>query len=119
VRRCLPDRKRSADIINRCARYTEREAAANQGDQHGGFRAIDLLLVDKLASKVGNGNSPWNKKLRTPVPPKLRSIRQRCDRQQKFRQLGDIRRDPPRFVFREQLSRSRYRGACVKAEMGA
>jgi hypothetical protein len=77
------------------------------------------LLVDKLASEVGHGNSPWNKKLRTPVPPKLRSIRQRCDRQHNFRQLGDIRRDPPRFVFREQLGRSRYRGACVKTEMGA
>jgi hypothetical protein len=65
VRRCLPDRKRSADIINRYARYAEREAAANQGDQHGGFRAIDLSLVDKLA-RVGNGNSPWNESLGLP-----------------------------------------------------
>jgi hypothetical protein len=65
VRRRLPDRKRSADIINRYARYAEREAAANQGDQHGGFRAIDLSLVDKLA-RVGNGNSPWNESLGLP-----------------------------------------------------
>jgi hypothetical protein len=34
ARRWLPDRKRSADIIDRCAEYTEREAAANQGEQH-------------------------------------------------------------------------------------
>jgi hypothetical protein len=46
ARRCLPDRKRSADIIDRCAKYTEREAAANQGKQHGRFYAVDLLLVD-------------------------------------------------------------------------
>jgi hypothetical protein len=52
--RCLPDRKRSADIIDRCAEYTEREAAANQGEQHGRFNAVDLLLVDVKRSE------PWH-----------------------------------------------------------
>jgi hypothetical protein len=62
ARRCLPDRKRSADIIDRCAKYTEREAAANQAEQHGRFHAVDLLLVDvKLVGKVGHGTSPCKK----------------------------------------------------------
>ncbi|MFZ2078348.1 MAG: hypothetical protein WAV38_17165 [Xanthobacteraceae bacterium] len=59
--RRLPDRKRSADIINRCAEYTERDAAANEEEQHGRFHAVDRLLVDvKLVSEVGHGNSPCN-----------------------------------------------------------
>jgi hypothetical protein len=52
----LPDRKHSADIIDRCAEYTEREAAANQGEQHDRFHAADLLRVDvKFVSEVGHG----------------------------------------------------------------
>ena len=31
----LPSRKCSTDIIDRCAQYAEREAATNQGEQHG------------------------------------------------------------------------------------
>ena len=61
VLRQLPDRKRSADIIDRCAEYTEREAAANDGEQHGRFHAVNLLLVDvKLVGEVGHGNRPCN-----------------------------------------------------------
>jgi hypothetical protein len=54
AKRRLPDRKHSADIIDRCAEYTEREAAANQGEQHDRFHAVDLLDV-KFVSEVGHG----------------------------------------------------------------
>jgi hypothetical protein len=55
-KRRLPDRKHSADIIDRCAEYTEREAAANQGKQYDRFHAVDLLRVDvKFVSEVGHG----------------------------------------------------------------
>jgi hypothetical protein len=55
ARRCLPGRKRSTDIIDRCAEYTEREAAANQGEQHGRFHAVDVLLVNmKLVGESGH-----------------------------------------------------------------
>jgi hypothetical protein len=57
----LPHRKRSADIIGRCGKYTEGQAAANQGEQHGRFHAVDLLPVDvKLVCEVGHGYSPCN-----------------------------------------------------------
>ena len=57
-RQYLPDRKRSADVIDCGAEYTEREAAANKRKQHCRFHAVDRLLVDvKLASEVGHGNS--------------------------------------------------------------
>src|SRR6516162_1747330 len=57
----LPHRKRSADIVGRCAEYTEGEAAANKAEQHGRFHAIDLLPVDVgLVGEVGHGNSPCN-----------------------------------------------------------
>jgi hypothetical protein len=46
ARQYLPDRKRSADIIDCCAEYTEREATANEREQHGRFHAVDRLLVD-------------------------------------------------------------------------
>ena len=60
-RQYLPDRKRSADVIDCGAQYTEREAAANEREQHCRFHAVDRLLVDvKLASEVGHGNSPCN-----------------------------------------------------------
>jgi len=69
-RQYLPDRKRSADIIDRCAEYTEREAAANQGEQHGRFHAVDLLLVDvKLVGEVGHSTSPARNRLRSPLSP--------------------------------------------------
>src|SRR5262249_4594788 len=59
--RYLPHRKRSADIIGRCAEYTEGEAAAYKAEQHGRFHAIDLLPVDvRLVGEVGHGNSPCN-----------------------------------------------------------
>jgi len=59
ARQVLPDRKCSADIIGRRAEYTEPEAAANQGEQHGRFYPVDLLLVEvKLVGEVGHGNSP-------------------------------------------------------------
>jgi hypothetical protein len=48
----LPDRKRSADIIGRCGEYTEGQAAANQGEQHGRFHAVDLLPVDTCSCAV-------------------------------------------------------------------
>jgi hypothetical protein len=70
-RQYLPDRKRSADIIDCCAEYTEREAAANEREQHGRLHAVDRLLVDvKLASEVGHRNSPCNT-LPAPSPSKL------------------------------------------------
>ena len=51
----LPDRKQSADIKGRCAEDTQREAAANQGEQNDRFRPVDLLLVDvKLVGEVGH-----------------------------------------------------------------
>ena len=59
--RYLPHRKRSADIVGRCAEYTEGEAAANKAEQHGRFHAIDLLPVDvRLVGEVGHGSSPCN-----------------------------------------------------------
>jgi hypothetical protein len=62
----LPDRKCSADIIGRCGEYTEGQAAANQGEQHGRFHAVDLLPIDvKLVCEVGHGYSPCN----TAPPP--------------------------------------------------
>src|SRR6478672_9228171 len=76
ARRCLPDRKRSADIIDRCAEYTEREAAANKGKQHDRFHAVDLLLVDvKLVGEVGHGTSPCTKSLTISAQPLLRASR--------------------------------------------
>ncbi len=55
----LPDRKCSADIIDRRAEYTEPKAAADQGEQYGRFYAVDILLVEvKFVSKTGHGNSP-------------------------------------------------------------
>jgi hypothetical protein len=61
-------RKRSADIIGRCGEYTEGQAAANQGEQHGRFHAVDLLPVDvKLVCEVGHGYSPCNT-LPRPLP---------------------------------------------------
>ena len=56
LQRCLPDRKRSPDIINRCAEYTEREAAAYEREHHGRFHAVDGLLVD--VNEVGHNNNP-------------------------------------------------------------
>ena len=71
-RQYLQDRKRSADIIDCGAEYTEREAAANKRKQHCRFHAVDRLLVDvKLASEVGHGNSRCNT-LPAPSPSKLR-----------------------------------------------
>jgi hypothetical protein len=55
----LPDRKCSPDIMNRCTECAEREAPANDREQHGRFHAVDLLLVDvKLVGEVGHGKSP-------------------------------------------------------------
>jgi hypothetical protein len=43
---------------SRCAEYTEREAAANQGEQHDRFHAVDRLRVDvKFVSEVGHDTS--------------------------------------------------------------
>jgi hypothetical protein len=52
----LPDRKRSADIIDCSAEYTDREAAANEREQHCRFHAVDRLLVDVEACQR---NGSW------------------------------------------------------------
>jgi hypothetical protein len=39
--------------------YAERDAPANEEEQHGRLHAVDRLLVDvKLVSEVGHINSP-------------------------------------------------------------
>jgi hypothetical protein len=56
LRRVLPDRKRSSDIVDCCAQYAEREAADNYGEQHGRFHALDLLLVEVgFVGEAGHG----------------------------------------------------------------
>ena len=47
--------------MNRCTECAEREAPANDREQHGRFHAVNLLLVDvKLVGEVGHGNRPCN-----------------------------------------------------------
>jgi hypothetical protein len=54
-----PDGERAPDIIDRCTEYAERDAPANEEEQHGRLHAVDRLLVDvKLVSEVGHINSP-------------------------------------------------------------
>src|SRR5712691_274070 len=56
--RCLPDRKCSPDVMDRCAEYAEREAAANEREQYGRFHAVDRFLIDvQLISEVGHGSN--------------------------------------------------------------
>jgi len=42
--------------MDRCAEYTEREAAANEREQYGRFHAVDRFLIDvQLISEVRHG----------------------------------------------------------------
>jgi hypothetical protein len=45
--------------MNRCAECGQREAPANDREQHDRFHAVELLLVDvKLVSEVGHAKAP-------------------------------------------------------------
>src|SRR6516164_5266940 len=75
ARRCLPDRKRSSDIVDCCFLYTEREATENNEEQHGRLHAVDPLLVDmEFVGKASHGKFGARRSLARPERLIIRAV---------------------------------------------